>query len=109
MQSISRLALLLNTVLTSSRVDSNNALMPYTGLTAVLGLCLARYPVLRIVGMSCVLACFIVAACLTGYPYRLTPLGGFIAGLFPGEPLTICLIKNAKHSMRCEYWQTGPS
>ncbi len=40
---------------------------------------------LRILGVACTLACFIVAACLTGYPYRLTPLGGFLAGIFPGE------------------------
>jgi hypothetical protein len=44
-----------------------------------------RYPVVRIVGVACFLACFILAACLTGYPYRLTPLGGFLAGIFPGR------------------------
>ena len=40
---------------------------------------------LRVVGVAGAAACFATAACLTGYPYRLTPLGGFLAGIFPGE------------------------
>ncbi|EIE18925.1 hypothetical protein COCSUDRAFT_59848 [Coccomyxa subellipsoidea C-169] len=43
-----------------------------------------RYPVLRVVGVAGAGACFATAACQTGYPYRLTPLGGFLAGIFPG-------------------------
>ncbi len=42
--------------------------------------CLIRYPVLRILGVAAALAAWAAAAFLTGYPSRLTPLGGFLAG-----------------------------
>ena len=45
--------------------------------------CLSRYPILRIVGVAALLAAWAAAAFLTGYPSRLTPVGGFLAGKLP--------------------------
>ncbi|CAL8463943.1 g3478 [Coccomyxa elongata] len=67
-----------------------------------------RYPVLRLVGVAGAATCFATAAVLTGYPYRLTPLGGFLAGIFPGM-VYLPHVKSEKYEWYLPFCALGSS